>query len=505
MKQLLSYTFFAAAILFLTGCKKTYDDYPGGVINPVISIYDLKSGFKGNPLTLSESSMQGSAKISGVVTSDHSGNNLPEGLLIIQDIGRYNNRRSMVVNLGAAAANYVPGDSVDITLTGGTLERVNGILQVTGLNASAVTKLASGSNVYTTIINDVNDIAKNPDVYENALVTITQAEVNPPASEGDTFSGDVAINNGSGDYPVHTNTGADYASKSLPFLATYIGILFSENDVFKIWPRSEKDIIVLSANPPVIAPIIITGFLNNSIGTDANFEYIQLMATRDIDFSVTNMSVVTSNNAGSLGAPAKSWAEGAARTYKFDLTSGTVTKGSYFYVGGRKLLNGENSTDISSANWIVSKDYAQIAGDGFGTRTSNLLANSGNPAGIAVFTTTEVDANTIPVDVIFFGQTSNNNVFEAGPPPVGYRITNTDYYETENTTVPTLDPQPFFRMGTNVFKFVTVNDEKYRQLGGTYNTRNGKWPTKRTMTELVVPADGTLSMIEGATSLTDER
>lgn len=78
-------------------------------------------------------------------------------------------------------------------------------------------------------------------------------------------------------------------------------------------------------------------------GGDGNYEYMQFMATRNIDFSEENFSVVVTNNAGAsipTGFPSKGWATGAAatkgnaRTFKFNLTSGTVAKGEFFYVGG---------------------------------------------------------------------------------------------------------------------------------------------------------------------------
>src|SRR5690606_24180968 len=108
-------------------------------------------------------------------------------------------------------------------------------------------------------------------------------------------------------------------------------------------------------------PIVIAGFLNDAIGTDANYEYIQLLATEDIDFSETPFSVVTTNNAGAStpqGLPTKGWATGGLRTYKFDLTAGFAAKGTYFYVGGTpKKINGANSNSIAEANWIVSYGY----------------------------------------------------------------------------------------------------------------------------------------------------
>ncbi|WP_114793335.1 DUF5689 domain-containing protein [Niabella yanshanensis] len=507
MKKALSYCILFFAAVLIAGCKKDgYGNYPGGTVNPLISVYDLKSIFKESPVKLSQSTMFGSSKITGIVISDHSENNLPEGLLILQNAGRLNQNRGIAINIGAAAAGYVPGDSVVVTIEGGTMERVDGILQITGLASTTVEKKGSGKNIYTPVVGDVTAIAQNPDVYENTLVAITNSEFNPPATTGETFAGDKSIDNGSGSFSVHTENDAAFASKTLPFLASYIGVVLRQQDVFKLWPRKGSDIIVLSDKPPVIAPVVITGFLNNAIGGDANYEYIQLMATKDIDFSVTNMSVVTCNNAGSTGAPVMGWAIGGVRSYKFNLTSGTVTKGSYFYVGGNKVINGAASTDISVGNWIVSRTYSTVEGDGFGRTITNLLANSGNPAGIAVFNTIDVDSSTVPVDVIFFGGTSTSNTFAPGDPPAGYKITNTEYYEAQNTAVPTLDAQPLFLMGTNTFMFPLINDEAFRKLGGVYNIRSGKWQTKRTMTNLELPATSVLSDIEtGGTTLSEDR
>ncbi len=52
---------------------------------------------------------------------------------------------------------------------------------------------------------------------------------------------------------------------------------------------------------------------------------------------------------------------------------GTVTKGSFFYVGGtKKLINGINSTSIAAATWIKAFNYGGT-GEAFGAGTTNLL------------------------------------------------------------------------------------------------------------------------------------
>ncbi|MFT4094739.1 MAG: DUF5689 domain-containing protein [Niabella sp.] len=519
MKNIKLYTLILISVTLFCSCQKYREgNYPGAQVSPYISIYDLRNIYKGIAINLTEDALDGSESIRGIVTSDHSGNNIPDGLLVLQDASRLSLLRAIAVNVGDAAASYVPGDSVIVKITGGTLQRVNGLLEVTGLDGSAVTKVGADKTVTTLVASDIEALSASAEAYESALVSISRALFVPTATEGETYAGDKTINNGSGAITLHTEQDASFASTELPYSATYTGLLLRDNDDFVFWPRTEADIIVLADEPPVVAPIIITGFLADVIGTDADYEYIQLMATKDIDFSVTPMSVVTCNNAGATtptGYPVNGWAtggtllNGSTKTYKFNLISGTVTKGSYFYVGGNKVINGEGSTDISSANWIVSRLYASVYGDDFGSPTTNLLANSGNAAGIAVFDTIDVDSTTVPVDVIMYG--GNGDLYTEGPPAAGYRITNTDYYETNNSSVSTLDPQPYFAMGTNTFRFVfpttantTTGVGYIAELGGTYSTATGSWSVKRTMTSVSTTATSQLSEIEGRTTIVDE-
>jgi hypothetical protein len=110
---------------------------------------------------------------------------------------------------------------------------------------------------------------------------------------------------------------------------------------------------------PKLSPVIITGYLVDPNGSDATYEYMQFLATRDINFAITPFSIYTTNNAGSTNPfPVQGWNTGGARTYKFNLTSGTVLKGQYFYVGGtNKFINGANSTISVHLNGCKRKLY----------------------------------------------------------------------------------------------------------------------------------------------------
>jgi hypothetical protein len=479
-----------------TGCKK--NDYAEGTLSPVIAVVDLKDLYKGSDVSLNTEMLSGAREIGGVVISDTKSGNTPAGIVVIQNLRR-NVLRGIALELGAAAANFKPGDSVSVQVVGATLTRVNGSIRLRGLSASAINKVAEVKTFNLRTVQSGVLIA-NPDIYENTLVTISKAVSEPEPQPGDTFSGDKTINDGFGKVIVHTEAAASFASQPFPASANFTGIpMIVANGAqtsIQLWPRISDDVFAL----PLIKPsaLIITGYLTDPSGSDNNYEYIQLMATKDIDFAVTNYSLVTCNNAGTNPAPANGWAVGAARSYKFNLTAGRVTKGQYFYVGGSKNIWGAGSTDISSAIWINSTQYSNVAGADFGTATANLLANSGNVAGIAVFSGITVNASTVPLDVIMYG--GNGTVYAPGPPEIGYRITNTDYYSTINPV--TRLTQGFYGGGTNTSKLVLPATGAFSQLGGIYDTSTGQWVAGRTVTSITLTRTSPLSSIETGTGFT---
>lgn len=499
MKKILSYSFYLIALISFLGCKKG-DNYPGGTVSSYISLFDVRNIYKGTDVALSSENMFGAEKIAGVVVSDHSGGNLPAGLLILQDSRRLSQLRGISIPIGADAASYVPGDSLVINVSGAVLKRENGLLQLTGITNNNISKVASGITITPPIVKS-NAVLASPQSFESTLISIAKVGFDPNLPPGSTYAGDRLINDGFGNLTLHTETGATFANKPLPFLANYTGILFNKEGATEpqLWPRVDADITILSATAPKIAAIVVTGYLVDPTGTDANYEYIQLLATKNIDFAATPYSLVTTNNAGAntpVGFPTDGWATGDLRTYKFNLSTGTVLKGQYFYVGANKNIWGAGSTDISSSRWF-SKMYSTVDGDGFGTKTSNLLANSGNAAGIAIFDKTAVDVNTVPIDVIFYG--GGGSIYTAGPPEKGFRITDTDYYDKTNPS--TLADQPYFNMGSNTGKLSFPPATNFVKLGGTYNITSGRWTAARTLNPIVLTASATVALIEGATTI----
>lgn len=504
----------AGFVAILSACKRD-SDYVVSTPGPYISNLDLRKLHRGSDVTLTKEIMREATLVAGQVTSDHSGKNLPEGLLFIQNRRRVSatidSIRGIAINLGAAAATYVPGDSVHIKIEGGVLKRVNGILQITGVSATNVTKVATGVKLMMTPVSAVTMLTK-PENFEGLFGVVYNCNFEPNIGV-ETIEGVKTLNEGSGNMQMNVGAAANFKTELLPWSAVVRGIVIpSSSGIPQIWPRVKDDftptsIIVDPTVPLGPHPAIITGYLADPDGTDANYEYIQFMATQDLDFRQKPFSVITTNNAGAstpTGFPTNGWATGGLRTYKFNITRGTVAKGKFFYVGGYKNIAGTGSTDISSANWVVSKLYNNDGGDdGVGDKTSNLLANSGNPAGVAIFPTTNVSLTTVPADVIFYAGTGGT-IFDAAT-NVGYTICDNDYYKRNNGAT----FQPYYRQGNNTGK-VGANPEatQFCYLGGIYDATNPnpllrKWTTtRRTSKYVAVPKSSNLPVIQEMTGVT---
>src|SRR2546426_6378217 len=143
------------------------------------------------------------------------------------------------------------------------------------------------------------------------------------------------------------------------------------------------------------AQLLISEYLANPAGTDSPFEFVELIAPKNIDFSATPFSVVFANNGTAVP---NGWIAGADLTYGFNITAGSVARGDVVHVGGSGMApTGPKLRVINTAT---------TPGDGFGHAAAGVLGNGGaNPDGIAVFNAS-VDSLTPanpPIDGIFFG------------------------------------------------------------------------------------------------------
>lgn len=496
------------AVGFFQSCEQKDKEYLGE-LSPYIALEDVRALHKGADVQLNKETLSGASKIYGTVISDHTGGNVPEGTVVLQQWKR-NRLRGMTIHVGASAASYKPGDSIVVNIENKTLVK-NGFLSVVGLEASDIEKISTGNAVRmtTTTASNVNSSPQN---FEGTLIRMIGGQMYPKPAADENFEGNKRMINGADTVNITTLASAEFATLHVPRNITVTGIMLgsptSAQAKNSIYPRYKSDILDVS-DPEVpeyigSTPIIITGFCADPTGADGNYEYVQLKANVDIDFSQVPFAVVTSTNAGTVLHSA-GWASGGARSYKFNLTAGTVKKGEYFYVGGhQRRINGANSTVISSANWIRFIQYSTTAGDGFGDPSSGLLPNSGNAGGISLFIGTNIAEQSVPIDVVFYGGNGTASIISPDK-TLGYRIGNTDQYSQYNAE--TGDATPFFSMGdgNNDFRFphsTPPDIGAFYKLGGKFNTTTRKWEEKRTHTFVVMTKQSVLAEIETGEGIT---
>lgn len=246
------FQFFSCWLLLtgLAGCKK--HDAALGDPSPVIAIEDLRAIYQGTAVSLNTGNLAGAHQIIGIVVSDVQSGNMPAGTVAMQN-NRRNKTRGILLAVENAAA-LKTGDSIVVDLNGTTLTKVNGSLQVTGLNAASVNKVSSG-NARNPITVTTALFKAKPDDYEGCLVRIFSGSITPVPVAGELYAGDKSLADNGGTMVLHTEKSASFAGKGLPASATFTGIplLYQLNGkgdaVPSLWPRNILD--MLDASGPV--------------------------------------------------------------------------------------------------------------------------------------------------------------------------------------------------------------------------------------------------------------
>lgn len=450
---------------------------------------------------------------------------------------------SITASGSAAGINAVSNHSVTLSGRSGTIEvPLSGKPQTAGeVNFTITTSYTSlhpsanisgfGATVYPPL-----KVVLGTPVFsssENLIVTkrVSGLSIDIPYDYGEIglqFTMSVIVTGVSGipsinDYPVVIESTA--GTLSIPISgAPYSAGEAAFNFIYPGAPLPELTMQVVDDGKKYYpGTILVTGSMPDPRGNDCNatmnvswynpnedanvhgdgYEYVQLIAVEDIDFSVTPYSVVICRNTSTQAPTEKGWAAGGARSYKFDLTEGKVSRGEFFYIGGAaKALNGYSSNATSTtassydgsvkdkvwtgypiaipswapqnagttqttggiismkeSKWIRTKAYIREDGDGFGAATvsnnSHILSNCGNPGafpgtygvdGIAVYEGTDVNENTVPMDVIFYGYSSSGAANYAAN-NMGYMVPLNDFYSPVNLASGAA--QPWFGQGTN--------------------------------------------------------
>lgn len=166
--------------------------------------------------------------------------------------------------------------------------------------------------------------------------------------------------------------------------------------------------------------LLISEFQANPSGTDAPFEFVELVVTKNINFALTPYTIIWNNNGT---ANANGWVAGTNLTYAFEINTGGYAAGSVIYVGGSSML--------PTSNIARAINTATTGGDGGigNSNSSGSLGNGGtNADGIAVFNmaAASITSSSVPIDAIFFGTGLGGAVVSGGT--AGYELPVNDAY-----------------------------------------------------------------------------
>jgi hypothetical protein len=222
--------------------------------------------------------------------------------------------------------------------------------------------------------------------------------------------------------------------------------------------------------------LLISEIFTDHASNDSPFEFVELVATRAINFASTPYTVIFCNN---NAAPANGWVGGTTKTYAFALTSGSVTPGQVIYVGGSSML--------PLTNQIRVINTGTNGGDGgIGSAVAaGVLGNGGASCdGVAVFNVAvaSINASTVPIDAIFFGDAVGAAYISAGS---GYQLPINDAYSGGKLdTVSYVIPLP-----------ASMQDKYIKASFGVYNTNTNTFTQPRTWSVTNTFTDATTSIL----------
>jgi hypothetical protein len=177
----------------------------------------------------------GNAMLRGVVISDAVNKNLSAGTIILQ-----NASSGIALFFGSSAntAIFNVGDSIEVNITGGVLQKFNGALEIS-LNASALptSKLATGVAVTPRRLTAAQISAQIADI-EYTLVKMVSSTV----SAG-IFSGNHTLTDATGSITLYTATSATFANNTLPTASSdWVGYPSRFNTLVELQIRNLNDV-----------------------------------------------------------------------------------------------------------------------------------------------------------------------------------------------------------------------------------------------------------------------
>lgn len=226
MKKIFMYSllFFVLVSLLMTACKE--EIVLRESVRHFTSVAELRSKYQGESVTLTSGNSNSHLFVGGIVISNPGSGNTPEGKVIIQNSAD-GQLRGITLSIEGLYNRYLEGDSIIADIEGATLERVDGMLQVSGLTTLEVGRISTGNERKVNLsTQDFGILATGRDIYENTLIRLLDADVIDVTRNQVFGDEDVTLSDGTHTVLVKTRENAAVAGSLVPLSANFTGIVF---------------------------------------------------------------------------------------------------------------------------------------------------------------------------------------------------------------------------------------------------------------------------------------
>jgi hypothetical protein len=221
-----------------TSDVKFYNTRCNGVViggpTTVINIADVKALYTGSPATA-----PAGRRITGIVISDKAAANMQAQNLVLQ---QGNGLAGIVVRFDAAHP-FNLGDSIDVAVSGGTIDKFSGLLQVATLPLFNATLVSTGKTITPRATTNAA-INTNIDAWESTLVRLSNVTIT--GGSGGTWgsNGSTTINDGTATITHFTRSGSTFQATAYPANATSITAIVGRfNATNQIGIRNLTDVV----------------------------------------------------------------------------------------------------------------------------------------------------------------------------------------------------------------------------------------------------------------------
>lgn len=200
----------------------------------LVSIDSVRKMFVNAPGTVA-----GCFKIRGIVISDKDNANITFKNIMLQDNSA--DPRGIIIRF-TANNTFALGDEIEVNITGDSISKFNGSLQVKDVDLGGAVKISSG-NVITPRIVTIADINANFYNWESTLVKVQNVTIN--GGTVSTYAGNKPLSDATGSGLIlYTSNGASFSGVNHPATATsIIGYLTPYNGTYEISIRNLSDVI----------------------------------------------------------------------------------------------------------------------------------------------------------------------------------------------------------------------------------------------------------------------